>query len=475
MTEKGSKLLQFIAAATGNMCVVAGGAMMGWTSPILPKLVSSEVAADNPFGRPISDEEASWIGSLVPLGTVFGAIIAGYLAERLGRKKTLLLCTLPYTIGWILVGTATNIPQLYVARLISGIALAVPFTVLPMYVGEIAETSIRGVLGSFLQLFITIGFLFSYAIGPYVSYVVLCYSCATIPLIFFLCFLPMPESPYYLLSKGRKEDALQNLARLRGKTVQGVQKEADEMQAIVEEAFRNEASMADLFTVKANFKALLFTCALVAFQQFSGIDVMLFYTEEIFISAHSTIPSSISTIVIGVVQVAASVVTPFVVDRLGRRILLVFSGVGETITLGALGLFFYLMEVSKMDTSSISWLPIGCLMVFISTYSVGWGPLPWAVMGEMFASDVKSKASSITVCICWFIAFIITKFFSNVKVAFGSHTAFWIFGVCAALSVVFTIFLLPETKGKTLQQIQNELSGDLTEVPELNASTSSKQ
>lgn len=468
--DEGSKFLQFFAAMAGNLCVVAGGAVLGWSSPVLPNLSIDPPIDDNPLGRPIDATEGSWIGSLVPLGAVFGSFAAGYMAERWGRKLTLLGGVIPFTIGWALIATATDVAQLYAARLICGFGLSIPFTVIPMYVGEIAETSIRGTLGSFLQLFITFGLLWSYAIGPYVSYTALWIACGVLPFLFVAGFITMPESPYWLLAQNRKEDALNSLARFRGKSTDGVQAECDEMQVAVEEACRSKASWMDLYSVKTNFKALQYTCILVAGQQLSGINAVLLYSQSIFAEASepgSGLTTSQSTIVIGVVQMLASCVTPLVVDRFGRRILLVLSGIGDAASLTALGYFFYVQEQAKTNPDSAellgelkSWLPVVSLIIFISTYCIGWGPLPWGILGELFASDVKSKASSITVCVCWGIGFLITKFYSDISSAFGNHTAFWIFAACSALSVLFTIFILPETKGKSLEQIQAELGGD---------------
>ncbi|XP_011267482.1 facilitated trehalose transporter Tret1-2 homolog [Camponotus floridanus] len=458
MAEKGSKFVQFLAAAAGNICIVATGAMLAWTSPVLPNLEQD----GGPLGSKITSEQSSWIASLMALGTIPGSFIAGYLGERWGRKRTALFAVVPFSIGWALVATASHVAQLYVARLIFGFALGIPFTILPMYCGEIAETSIRGALGSFLQLFITIGLLYSYAIGPFVSYTVFWILCAILPVLFFVCFVMMPESPYFLLSKGRREEAIATLAKLRSKSEGAVQKEADEMQAIIDEAFRDQVSISDLFKVKANLKALIYTCALASFQQLTGINVVLFYMQSIFIAAGTSIPTEQAPIIIGVVQVIASAITPFVVDKAGRRMLLVFSGIGETISLIALGLYFYLKEVQHADdvVAQISWLPIVALIIYISTYSVGWGPLPWAVMGEMFASNVKAKASGITVSVCWFLAFLATKFSKNLETAFGNYVLFWMFGAFCILSILFTVFLLPETKGKSLKQIQNELNGE---------------
>ncbi|XP_054005502.1 solute carrier family 2, facilitated glucose transporter member 8-like [Hylaeus anthracinus] len=468
MTEKGSTILQYVAAAAANLCTVSAGAMIGWTSPVLPNLQKS--LENNPLGRLITDDESSWIGSLIALGAVIGCFAAGSMSERWGRKRTLLGAVVPFLIGWILIASAKIVIQLYVARLILGFAMAFAFTIVPMYCGEIAETSVRGALGSFLQLFITIGFLYSYSIGPSVSYVVFWILCAILPIVFFGCFATMPESPYYLLKVGRRTEAIAALARLRGKSAASVQKEADEMQGAIEEAFRNKASIADLFNSKANFKALIYTCLLVAFQQLSGINVVLFYMQAIFDSAGTSLKTSVATIIVGVVQVVASCVTPIVVDRLGRRMLLIISGTGEIVTLCALGIYFYLHDALHSDMSSISFLPILSLVIFISTYSVGWGPLPWTVMGEMFASNVKSKASGITVCVCWLLAFFITKFSNTLQNAFGNYTLYWVFSVFCLVSVLFTVFVLPETKGKSLKQIQDELNGVRASDLEINMS-----
>ncbi|XP_076280403.1 facilitated trehalose transporter Tret1 [Lasioglossum baleicum] len=458
MTEKGSTRLQYVAAAAANMCSMAAGAMMGWTSPILPRL--SKTTDDNPLGRRITDDENSWIGSLVAIGAMLGCFVAGMLAERFGRKLTLLFSTVLYLIGWALIASAGVVGQLYAARIVLGFAMAFTFTVVPMYCGEIAEISVRGALGSFLQLFITMGLLYSYAIGPYVSYTVLWILCALVPIAFFGAFVTMPESPFYLLKVGKKQEALAALARLRGKSVSSVQKECDEIQAEVDETLRNVASIADLVKVKANFKATLYTSLLAGFQQLSGINVVLFYMESIFISAGTSLSTSVATIIVGIVQVLASGVTPIVVDRLGRKMLLIFSGVGEIVTLTALGIYFYLKDATTSDVSNISILPVLSLVIFISTYSVGWGPLPWTVMGEMLPSNVKSKASSIAVCTCWFLAFLITKFSSDLAGEFGNYTLYWVFAVFCVISVVFTVMVLPETKGKSLQQIQSELEGE---------------
>lgn len=176
-------------------------------------------------------------------------------------------------------------------------------------------------------------------------------------------------------------------------------------------------------------------------------------------------------------QVLASCCTPLVVDRLGRKLILLVSAGGMAICLGFLGLFFLLDHQKAAIVESISWLPIASLVGFVIVYCIGFGPLPWAVLGnfdelwkffkfinfsltgEMFPPNVKSIASSIVTSVCWVLGFAVTKWFSALEVAVGSYGAFWLFGVFCCVAFFFTLFIVMETKGLSLQQIQDKLNG----------------
>lgn len=168
---------------------------------------------------------------------------------------------------------------------------------------------------------------------------------------------------------------------------------------------------------------------------------------------------AIATICVGVVQVLASGCTPLIVDRLGRRIILLVSAGGMAICLGFLGLFFLLDHQKAEIVSSLGWLPIVSLVGFVIVYCIGFGPLPWAVMGEMFPPNIKSIASSIVTSVCWVCGFAVTKWFASLEVAIGSYGAFWLFGVLCSVAFFFTLFIVMETKGLSLQQIQDKLNG----------------
>ncbi|XP_058455389.1 facilitated trehalose transporter Tret1 [Malaya genurostris] len=455
--EKGSATKQFLAGVTVNIASVALGTCLGWTSPMGPVYKSNDTNI-NPLEVIPTTAEESWIGSLVALGALIAPFIAGPLAQRFGRRLTLLGSSAFFIVSWILLLTTNNIVQLLVARLIQGFGVGFVMTVQTMYIGEIASDQYRGALGSLMQLCIVSGILYVYVIGPYVSYAALQWACLALPILFSATFFFMPETPTYYITKGRHNDASKSLQFLRGMSADGVQDELKKTTQSVEEAMRNKASVMDLFQTKGNVKALIICSGLISFQQLSGVNVILFYSQTIFAKTGSSLAPEISTILVGIVQVLASGATPLIVDRLGRKPILLASAGGMCIAHGLMGLYFYMDFIKSDAVESISWLPIFALIFFVTLYCVGFGPLPWAVLGEMFRADVKPIASSIVASTCWVLGFLVLQFFSSLDEAVGSHWSFWIFGILCGVAFVFTLTTMMETKGLTLEEIQEELN-----------------
>nr|CAD7603039.1 unnamed protein product [Timema genevievae] len=448
--EQTKVLPQYVAALTANLLVASVGCAMSWTSPTLPKMESGET------NLPASSSEQSWIGSLTPLGAAISPFLAGYAADRWGRKTTLIATACPVIVGWVLIACAEparSIPLIYVGRIIHGLCLGVAFTVIPMYCGEIAEDKVRGALGSLLQIFVSLGSLSQYVVGPYVSYLVLTIFSAMVPFLFAVTMWFVPESPYQHVMAGEDQRALEALQWLRGTSIEAVKEELAIIKENVREKMENKSTPRDLISTKASITSLYLSMGLVGLQILTGIDAILFYSQDIFAATGGDMDSSVSSILIGAVMLLASACTPFFVESLGRRILLLISAAGMAVSLGSIGTFFHLHD-NNQDTSSIGWLPVVSLMIYMIVFSIGFGPVPWAVMGELFAPNVKSMASSIATSFCWFLAFLVTKFFPSISEELGSDYAFWIFGIFAVVAFVSVFFLLPETKGKSLQEIQ---------------------
>ncbi|ALC47794.1 CG1213, partial [Drosophila busckii] len=446
----------FLAAVAANLSAFVVGTCLGWTSPIGPKLKSNDIS-DSPLDRPITNDEDAWISSLIAIGALIAPFVAGPLADRIGRKWVLLSSSVFFVLAFLLNMVASEVWILYLSRLIQGFGVGFVMTVQPMYVGEIATDNVRGATGSLMQLFIVSGILYVYAIGPFVSYQALQWCCIVLPIISDIVFFFMPESPYYFAGKGRKTDAVRALQFLRGQSAEGVHDEMAIIQANVEEAMASKGTMMDLIKNPANRKALLICAGLISFQQLSGINVVLFNSQSIFASAGTGLNPAIATIIIGCVQVSSSGLTPIVVDRLGRKVLLLMSASVMAIGLAALGFFFY-MKLVAGDISSVMWLPVPALILYNIVYCTGFGPLPWAVLGEMFPANIKSVASSVVASTCWILGFLVTRYYPALD-ALGSYYAFWLFAIFCVVAFFFVLFVVMETKGLSLQQIQDRLNG----------------
>ncbi|XP_028028193.1 facilitated trehalose transporter Tret1-2 homolog [Bombyx mandarina] len=453
--EQGQLWRQYIIAGVANIATIALGFALGWTSPVNLKLLDPN---DTPLSRPVTNDEISWIGSLLSVGAMFGPFIGGFLASKIGRRWSILLSSVPLIVGFVLVVAVQNVAMIYAGRVFWGLAVGMLYTVLPMYCAEIATDDTRGALGSFLQLFVVLGFLLVYGVGPFVPYFTLQYVGIAVVAVFCVLFFFMPETPMYYLNQDDVDSAAKCLQIIRGKSRAGVQAELDKMAAEVKAANEKTANLSDVFR-GANFKAFYISCALVAAQQLCGINAVLFYMATIFETAGASLDSAIATIIIGAVQVGASAVTPLVVDRLGRRMLLLISCTGTTIGLGLLGMYFILDTNGNPVVDSMRFLPILALVLFIVTYCVGLGPLPWAIMGELFPIEVKALASPIATAFCWMLSFLVTRYFNPIADAVGMGVAFLIFGVCCIIAFFFTFFMVPETKGKSFQEIQEMLAG----------------
>ncbi|XP_055377859.1 facilitated trehalose transporter Tret1-like [Condylostylus longicornis] len=426
---------QIITGKIANLSSFAVGTCIGWTSPIFPKLEKPDETLLSHVIKS-SSEEAAWIGSLLTVGALVAPFVAGPLADRIGRKWTLLSSAIFFIIAYVLLLIAGEVWVMYVARIIQGFGIGFVMTAQPMYIGEISSDEYRGALGSFMQLYLVVGVLYVYAIGPFVSYAALQWCCLVIPIIFAIGFFFMPESPHHFINKGRHTDAKVALKNLRGRTSIGVAPEMNSIRTTLEENNREKKSLADLFKNRGNIKALVICVGLIVFQQLSGINVVLFNAQTIFEDANTGLDPAISTILIGVVQVVACGLTPLIVERLGRKPIL---------------------AVSCDDISNIAWLPVASLLIYMLLYCLGLGPLPWAITGEMFSSDIKSVASPIVASVCWTLGFLTTRFYPNLN-SLGPHVAFFLFGGCTALGFLFTLFVVLETKGLSLQEIQIKLN-----------------
>ena len=430
-----------------------GGTALTWSSPEVP-ILSNETSS--PFGRNLSSEEGAWVSSLVTLGAAFGSFFFTYLADKMGRKYTLLSLGVPFMVCYLMMAFGKIIELFYVARFIMGLAVGGAFSLMPIYACEVADKSNRGALSFLMGSAVCSGLLLSCALGPYVSVMVFNLVLAVFPLIFLISFPFLgTEVPHYYISINENDLAKEALQKLRG-NANDINEELIEIQKKFKE--EEQGSFTDIFRSKGLRKAFATSVGLLIFQQFSGINIVLFYGQKIFQEVGSNIAPEVCTIIIATVQFLSSFIAPIIGDRLGRKTILTFSAIGMTISELSLGVYSYLKDSVGVNMDSVSFLPVIIMTGFIISYNTGYGPLAWSMLGELFPSKVKSIATSVVTSINWLLAFFIIKHFEAMIKAFGAAEYFWFYSGCCALAAVFAKFYVIETRGKSLKEIQDELS-----------------
>lgn len=301
------RIQHFFSAALIGM---QAGIALGWTSPILPYLTSEES-----FLPELSENQISWISSLLALGAIVGAIPAGKIADRIGRKWAMVLTVVPFAASWLILVTTRSVISIYAARFVGGVGAGAACVLVPVYIGEIAQASIRGALGACFPLFLSLGILFSYAAGAYCSYAIFNTVCCAILLPFVLGAPFMPESPMWLMQRGREDQVIAVLSILRGSRYDIVG-ELTVLKDDVNRIKKASGGIKDLVGTKAGRRAAVTCVGLMVFQQLCGIDAILFYTVNIFQAADSTIDPFLATIIIGLTEVVMTIFVVFVIDRL---------------------------------------------------------------------------------------------------------------------------------------------------------------
>lgn len=450
----------YLATFASVLGPMSFGFVLGYSSPAIPDLTS----IDDPRLQ-LDDDQASWFGSIVTVGAAAGGLLGGWMVEKIGRKLSLMFCSLPFVFGFTIMIAAQNVWMLYIGRVLTGLASGVTSLVVPLYISEMAHERVRGFLGSCVQLTVVLGIMGVYLAGLFVDWRWLAICSSIPPTLMLVCMCFMPETPRFLLSQGKRREAEEALRFLRGPDAP-VEWEC----ARIEDACDEQGSSFQMSDLKdpGVYKPMVIGVMLMVFQQMTGINAIMFYAETIFEQAHFK-ESDLASVIVGLIQVIFTGVAALIMDRAGRKVLLIISGAAMAISTTAFGVYFYLMSTFPKTTSlsdvgeephaDLAWLALASMAVFITGFALGWGPIPWLVMSEIFPVKVRGVASAVCVLTNWSMAFLITKTFQDMMNLMTSAGTFWLFASMCILNVIFTMAFIPETKGKTLEQIEATFRG----------------
>uniref|UniRef100_A0A1B6LXL9 Major facilitator superfamily (MFS) profile domain-containing protein n=1 Tax=Graphocephala atropunctata TaxID=36148 RepID=A0A1B6LXL9_9HEMI len=443
---------QSLAGVSAALSVFIAGCWLGWPSPAVKMFFEGDVHFN------ITKNDISWIVALMDFGNTLSPIPSGYMSDCMGRKLTLLMTAFLYLGTWALAIFGNSAYYLYAARIGAGLGKGVAFTVVPMYLGEIAGVQVRGAISTIFTGLLYSGIMFEYCIGPFVSYDVLNYVSGAVPIVFFLTFFMLPESPYYLLMKERHKEARKSLAWFRSAKVddETLVKELDLMSRTVQKDMEEKGSFKDLISTPGHRKAMAIVMVLSAFQRFGGISCMLAYTIVTLPKTGGYFPSDIYMIIFGIVMVIGNFIGTPLVDRVGRKPLLIVS-CGSCAVLTGIATIFYIAAGPENNTENYNWVPFFCFVAYGMAYSIGIGVIPSTFVGELFPTNIKSYASAIAAIFFAVASFCINKIYLFVKDHYGVYYMFGFFTLCSIFSVIFTVLVVFETKGKTFAEIQDKL------------------
>lgn len=409
--------------------------------------------------------QQGWAMSCALVGCLVGALVSGWLSDRFGRKRLLITAGLVFAVSSLGTATVSSFAAFVPWRILGGLAIGMASSLSPMYIAEVAPAHFRGRLVSLNQLTIVIGILLAQVINWLIAKPVPANATAeqilhswngqvgwrwmfgvtAIPsVLFFIAMFAVPESPRWLAKKGARELAKRVLARIGGEdyAVAALR----EIEATVsQDAPRREFEM---LLDRRMYKALLLGIVLAVLQQWCGINVIFNYAEEVFSAAGYGVSQILFNIVVtGAVNLLFTFVAIGVVDRYGRRVLMLTGSAGLAIIYTFLGAFYY------AHRHGVSMLVL--VVAAIACYAMSLAPVTWVVISEIFPNQVRGAAVSMAVTALWMASFILTYTFPVLNHGLGAARTFWIYAAICAAGFLFIHARLPETKGKTLEDIEH--------------------
>jgi MFS transporter, SP family, arabinose:H+ symporter len=392
--------------------------------------------------------QEGWAVSVVLVGCMFGAGLAGTISDRIGRKRFMLVSAVLFFISAIGCAFPQNIFQFVLFRFVGGLGIGSASILAPLYIAEVSPARMRGALVSVNQMAIVTGILLAYfvnwafaGVGP--SNWRWMYGMGALPsVVFFLLLLSVPESPRWLVKQNREKEALEVLSRVNDAAMA-----AAEVGSIKETLLIEKGSLAELF--RPGFRrALLIAVVLAILQQITGINAILYYAPRIFERAGFERISAIGqSTIVGFVNMLFTMVAILLVDKVGRKPLLLIAAAGMGVSQLLLGAAF---KVENLSGSAILFL----ILLYIAFFAMAMGPIVWVVLSEIFPTRMRGSAMAIATVALWIADFAVTLTFPVIADRLNETTAFWIYALMCAVDFFFMLFLLPETKGKTLEEIE---------------------
>jgi len=419
----------------------------------------------------ITEHDVSWIGGLGPLGALFGALSTTFLLKRFGPRRTVSYFGAPAIIAsWVTIALSQSLLPVLCGRILGGIGTGVIISCSPLYVIDISSVTRRGRLGIVPQFLMILGILLGYVLGSFLSWRYLAVACSIITAPCIILLLIAPDTPSWLISRNRIDDAHKVLERLHGTTTA-----VSALQAL-QAKIGNDKIRSEKFSgvrgpriSPAIIKSSCVVLGLMSFQQLVGINGVTFYCVHIFkqTAGVSVWGAHVPSIILASVQLLASFISILIVEAAGRKSLLIVSSTLISVAAGIMGTYFYI----GAEYSNLFWVPLAALILFGFAFAIGFGPVTWILCAELLADEVRHIMNPLAIAYNWFCVFLVTKSFPLLLLEINIYGVFWLYSVMGALAFIFVCIFVPETKGKSLAEIREffgpkNIDNEIEDTPE---------
>ncbi|XP_057320505.1 facilitated trehalose transporter Tret1-like isoform X2 [Microplitis mediator] len=454
----GSATRQILAAFVAQLGTVNTGMAFGFSAIAISQLRDANSTMQ------IDDTQESWIASMSSIGTPIGCLLSGYLMDQLGRKRSLIITEIPALLGWLLITFASNIEMIYAGRFFTGLGSGMVGAPARVYTSEVTQPHLRGMLTALSSVGVSTGVMLEYAMGGVTSWKICAAISSLIPASALILMFIFPETPSYLISRNKPEKARKALEHFRGSSY-NLNKEMDTLIN-----FSNKNNLKRLTTPKEILHAILQPNALKPFAllffyfliyQWSGTNAVTFYAVDIFQKSGTTINKYLATTILGVVRFFSTILACILCRKCGRRPLTMVSSIGCGLTMIGLGTYMWVNNYWKVNNipATFTWVPVVCIFAYTIACTIGFLVIPWIMIGEVYPVQVRGIIGGFTTMSAHCFVFMVVKTFPFLRASITEHGTFLLYGFISLFGTIYFYICLPETKNKSLQEIEDYFSG----------------
>ncbi|XP_068219940.1 facilitated trehalose transporter Tret1-like [Palaemon carinicauda] len=439
---------QIITSCIIAVSILCTGNVVGWSVEV-SRIMEGESITLN-----ITQNDQQWLVSSSGIAAMFSTLFSGALVEYAGPCRVCSFLLLPAALGWVMMAVSESLPWIYIGRIITGGVGFMLTTIIQPLLAEMCTADVRGLLSSLPEIMVSVGMLLIYILARFLDWESATLVCGVILFPINAALLFVPESPYWLLKNGKEKLALRALMKLRAPE-HDVDTELSSIRDALHAQEQNGSIMKQVKALKepGNYRPVLLVTSMFILRELGGAMVIFMYAVFFFENAGVMFDPFTCSVLVGICRLVFTVISACTIDKLGRRPLLIGSSLICGLSMYVTGAVLY------TDGKGYGWVPLTSVMVYVASFGMGAGPVPWILLGELLPTPVRSLGASICTGCFVILLFLITQIFPDLTTAIGLEDAVMVFGSVYIILALVAFFFLPESRGRTLEELQYAFVG----------------